>query len=187
MKLPSRKVVPSASHLPAGSPPPTPHSPLSPLISTSPLYPDGIISPIWVRKHSDMIPSVFVLFLRLMEFPATASMYSSLANTPNVSAPTSPQGGAAGASGDTADPFESQTSATSSGSKEREIPIPPGQRPPDLERRRKEVEKEADEQLIKIIAERRKKLVERGIKFTIVLMTSRDMLGEAASALRECF
>ncbi|KAG8862565.1 hypothetical protein FRB96_001122 [Tulasnella sp. 330] len=34
---------------------------------TSPVYPDGLIAPIWVRKHSEMVPSVFVLFLRLFE------------------------------------------------------------------------------------------------------------------------
>jgi len=29
------------------------------------LYPDGLISPVWVKKHAELIPSVFVLFLRL--------------------------------------------------------------------------------------------------------------------------
>jgi len=43
------------------------HSPLSPLTQTSPLYPDGLIAPIWVRKHTELLPSVFVLFLRLYE------------------------------------------------------------------------------------------------------------------------
>ncbi|CAD7063066.1 unnamed protein product [Tilletia caries] len=37
-------------------------SALSPLHPQSPLYPDGLISPLWVRKHRDVIPSIFVLF-----------------------------------------------------------------------------------------------------------------------------
>lgn len=40
---------------------------------TSPLYPDGLIAPIWVRKHVELVPSVFVLFLRLSELPPPAS------------------------------------------------------------------------------------------------------------------
>ncbi|KAK0539465.1 hypothetical protein OC834_000020 [Tilletia horrida] len=37
-------------------------SALSPLHPQSPLYPDGLVSPLWVRKHRDVIPSIFVLF-----------------------------------------------------------------------------------------------------------------------------
>ncbi|EGN92744.1 hypothetical protein SERLA73DRAFT_98785 [Serpula lacrymans var. lacrymans S7.3] len=48
---------------------PTAHSPLSPLTPTSPLYPDGLVAPIWIRKHTALVPSVFVLFLRLFEAP----------------------------------------------------------------------------------------------------------------------
>lgn len=40
---------------------------------TSPLYPDGLIAPIWIRKHAEMIPSVFVLFLRLYESSTSTS------------------------------------------------------------------------------------------------------------------
>jgi hypothetical protein len=43
------------------------HSPISPLTPTSPLYPDGIIAPIWIRKHRELVPSVFILVLRLFE------------------------------------------------------------------------------------------------------------------------
>lgn len=43
------------------------HSPLSPLTPSSPLFPDGLIAPIWIRKHTTLVPSVFVLFLRLFE------------------------------------------------------------------------------------------------------------------------
>ncbi|KAG8923830.1 hypothetical protein FRC02_010860 [Tulasnella sp. 418] len=48
------------------------HSPLSPLTPSSPLYPDGLISPVWIRKHVELIPSVFMLFLRLSEMPTMA-------------------------------------------------------------------------------------------------------------------
>lgn len=36
------------------------HSPLSPLSPESSLYPDGVISPLWLEKHQDQIPSVFI-------------------------------------------------------------------------------------------------------------------------------
>jgi trafficking protein particle complex subunit 11 len=45
------------------------HSPLSPLTPTSPLHPDGLVAPIWVRKHTTLVPSVFVFFVRLYEPP----------------------------------------------------------------------------------------------------------------------
>jgi hypothetical protein len=41
------------------------HSPLSPLTPDSPLYPDGIMTTMWIRKHRDIIPSVFVSFYEL--------------------------------------------------------------------------------------------------------------------------
>lgn len=53
--------------------PGTPRSPLSPMTPASPLYPDGLIAPIWVRKHVELVPAVFVLFLRLSELPPLAS------------------------------------------------------------------------------------------------------------------
>ena len=41
------------------------HSPLSPLTPDSPLYPDGIMTTMWIRKHRDIIPSVFISFYEL--------------------------------------------------------------------------------------------------------------------------
>ncbi|TDL16121.1 hypothetical protein BD410DRAFT_647647 [Rickenella mellea] len=64
--FPPRK-LPSDPQLPNS----TAHSPLSPLLPSSPLYPDGLIAPIWIRKHTTLVPSVFVLFLRLYESPVT--------------------------------------------------------------------------------------------------------------------
>lgn len=80
--LKARPVSASSSHpqqpgqsavAPAPVAPPTSasalHSPISPLTPTSPLYPDGLIAPIWIRKHRELVPAVFVLVLRLYEFP----------------------------------------------------------------------------------------------------------------------
>ena len=64
VRFPPRKPVPpDDSHYPSS------HSPLSPLTPSSPLHPDGLIAPIWIRKHTTLIPSVFVLFLRMYETP----------------------------------------------------------------------------------------------------------------------
>ncbi|WFD01786.1 hypothetical protein MOBT1_000462 [Malassezia obtusa] len=37
-----------------------PRSPLSPLFVGGPLFPDGILAPAWVRKHTEYVPSVHV-------------------------------------------------------------------------------------------------------------------------------
>ncbi|KAI0061971.1 hypothetical protein BV25DRAFT_1805032 [Artomyces pyxidatus] len=66
VRFPPRKLPPASDphHLSNGA-----HSPLSPLTPSSPLFPDGLIAPIWVRKHTSLLPSVFVLFIRLYESP----------------------------------------------------------------------------------------------------------------------
>lgn len=122
VRLPLRKMHPSA-------PGEETHSPLSPLTPSSPLYPDGIIAPVWIRKHADLVPSVFVLFLRLFETPPRGPAESPLGDEVLASA-------------------------------------------------EKEREREADEALIKEIAERRQRLQDRGIKLTVVLMASAATLGE---------
>ncbi|KAF9228502.1 hypothetical protein BS17DRAFT_773840 [Gyrodon lividus] len=66
VRFPPLKLVPSEDPSYA-----TAHSPLSPLTPSSPLSPDGLIAPIWIRKHTSLVPSVFVLFLRLFEVPYT--------------------------------------------------------------------------------------------------------------------
>ena len=68
IRFPPRKLPPSEDHqfLPT-------HSPLSPLTPSSPLYPDGLIAPIWIRKHTTLVPSVFVLFKRIYESPRSAN------------------------------------------------------------------------------------------------------------------
>lgn len=80
VRLPPLKTKPSARHVPpipsvtTGSPSSPceaaiaafsalpPRSPLSPLHPNSPQFPDGLIAPVWVRKHRELIPAVFVSF-----------------------------------------------------------------------------------------------------------------------------
>lgn len=64
VRFPPRKLVPPDDPQYTNS-----HSPLSPLTPSSPLYPDGLIAPIWIRKHTTLIPSVFVMFMRIFEYP----------------------------------------------------------------------------------------------------------------------
>ncbi|KAF8331398.1 Gryzun, putative trafficking through golgi-domain-containing protein [Cantharellus anzutake] len=75
VRFPPRKINPPQQSVRNDDIPSTsvPHSPLSPLIPSSPLYPDGLIAPVWVRKHLELVPSVFVLFLRLWEPPPPSS------------------------------------------------------------------------------------------------------------------
>ncbi|KAA8895445.1 Gryzun, putative trafficking through golgi-domain-containing protein [Sphaerosporella brunnea] len=62
--LPVRKAnppSPGASGSPTEGPPTRVlHSPISPLSPDSPLYPDGTVSHIWLRKHQSLLPAVFV-------------------------------------------------------------------------------------------------------------------------------
>ncbi|WVF72135.1 hypothetical protein IAT40_006947 [Kwoniella sp. CBS 6097] len=132
VRLPMRKVNPSASSTPSVADlPSTPHSPLSPLIPSSPLYPDGLVAPVWVRKHAELVPSVFVLFLRL---------------------------------------YESKP--------------PPASESPDeasaREAANRVMEKDQDDQLVREIGDRRRRLGERGIKLTVVLMASAATLDSPA-------
>ncbi|KAF8308283.1 hypothetical protein DL93DRAFT_2220330 [Clavulina sp. PMI_390] len=76
VKFPPRKVIPTSANSQADGPSThnqSPRSPLSPLNPSSPLYPDGMIAPIWVRKHIELVPCVFLLFMRLWEAPPPAS------------------------------------------------------------------------------------------------------------------
>jgi hypothetical protein len=44
---------------------PVAHSPISPFTSGSPVHPDGLIPPMWVKKHREILPSVVVGFYEL--------------------------------------------------------------------------------------------------------------------------
>lgn len=69
--LPPRKADPPrerTGYSPPSSPsiPSTPsfvlHSPLSPLSPDAPVYPDGLMTPLWLRKHQEYIPSAQISF-----------------------------------------------------------------------------------------------------------------------------
>ncbi|KAG2016097.1 glutathione transferase omega-1 [Coprinopsis cinerea AmutBmut pab1-1] len=64
VRFPPRKLVPPDDPQYSNA-----HSPLSPLTPSSPLYPDGLIAPIWIRKHTTLVPSVLVMFMRIFELP----------------------------------------------------------------------------------------------------------------------
>ncbi|KAK7057624.1 Gryzun, putative trafficking through golgi-domain-containing protein [Favolaschia claudopus] len=64
VRFPPRKLLPQDDPGWSNS-----HSPLSPLTPSSPLHPDGLIAPVWIRKHTSLVPSVFVMFLRIFEYP----------------------------------------------------------------------------------------------------------------------
>ncbi|KAF9905236.1 hypothetical protein EC991_001888 [Linnemannia zychae] len=40
---------------------------LSPSVPSSPLYPDGLITPLWIRRHREQIPSVFIAVVDLWD------------------------------------------------------------------------------------------------------------------------
>lgn len=139
VKLPPKKTRPTPRTLTSTSPEQQrqlsslqPRSPLSPLHPSSSLFPNGLIAPVWLRKHRDIVPSVYVAFYCLAE--ATSSIQ--VATNSEDNSPTA------------------QTS----------MPTPGEQL------------KAKDEVLIKAISERKVSLSERGVKLTVVLLTTRTML-----------
>ncbi|KAI9655315.1 MAG: hypothetical protein M1821_005462 [Bathelium mastoideum] len=50
------------------------HSPLSPLSPGSPVYPDGIMTPLWLEKHQFNVPAVFVSFITFSSDPNRNSL-----------------------------------------------------------------------------------------------------------------
>ncbi|KAG8955611.1 hypothetical protein FRC04_007602 [Tulasnella sp. 424] len=135
VRFPHRKVYPPAprGEVVNAAISTTPHSPLSPMTPTSPVYPDGLITPIWIRKHVELVPSVFVLFLRLSELPAAAN------------------------------PLEGRDDSL------------------------KEEERRRDAELATEISNRKKATGERGIKLTVVLLASRQMLDDPSLDSRLSF
>ncbi|KAM0722891.1 hypothetical protein Q7P37_001089 [Cladosporium fusiforme] len=49
------------------------HSPLSPLSPGSPIFPDGVFTPLWLAKHQRQIPAVFVAFFDIKAGDGAAS------------------------------------------------------------------------------------------------------------------
>ncbi|KAM5346612.1 hypothetical protein ACJ41O_009617 [Fusarium nematophilum] len=53
---------------------PTLHSPFSPLSPVSTLYPDGLIDAQWIKKHQDLVPSVYLCFYSLTADPTSTTL-----------------------------------------------------------------------------------------------------------------
>ncbi|OJD38778.1 foie gras liver health family 1 [Diplodia corticola] len=81
--LPPRKAQPPQIS-PDETPPGTPvlssghrwvlHSPISPLSPGSPTFPDGVMSPLWIAKHQNHIPAVFISFFDFTSEPGRDSL-----------------------------------------------------------------------------------------------------------------
>lgn len=87
--LPPRKASPPP-HAPrfgplvdsnSAPPPITLHSTISPLTPCSPLYPDGIMTPLWITKHQNRLPAVFITFFALIADPNTSSLHDNQIKT----------------------------------------------------------------------------------------------------------
>ena len=127
------------------------HSPISPYTPSSPLYPDGLIAPIWVRKHRELVPSVFILILRLYEFDLAAN----------------------GAIVDDDEKADEANEIIGLSTEREQTDVGP------LEKEK--VERIRDNELVNEILNRKRACAERGIKLAVVLLTSREMLGVSMS------
>lgn len=61
--------------------PPAPlvlHSTISPLTPSSPLYPDSVFTPIWITKHQERLPAIFLTCLSLVADPNQSSLQDNL-------------------------------------------------------------------------------------------------------------
>ncbi|KAF7552488.1 hypothetical protein G7046_g7397 [Stylonectria norvegica] len=54
---------------------PTLHSPFSPLSHVSAVYPDGLIDAQWIKKHQELVPSVYVSFYSFTNDPTSATLH----------------------------------------------------------------------------------------------------------------
>ncbi|KAF2401064.1 hypothetical protein EJ06DRAFT_475314 [Trichodelitschia bisporula] len=57
------------------------HSPISPLSPGSPIYPDGVMLPVWVAKHQHQVPATFVAFFDFASDTARNSLHDNQLKT----------------------------------------------------------------------------------------------------------
>ncbi len=153
----------------------------------SPVHPDGLISPIWVRKHSELIPSVFVMFLRLEDFgrPITAGGVGARERSGSTAS------GSVGGNGRSRSGSKSSLASQSGTLRSPDIAQEQGFAPTPTqpaaatsstsvttEKQRLSSQSASDAQLITEIASYKKRTAERGIKFTVVLLAAREMLDD---------
>ena len=62
-------------------PRPIAHSPLSPLSPDSSLFPDGLIDPMWIEKHQDIVPSAYVCFYKFTSDPKLSTLHDNQLKT----------------------------------------------------------------------------------------------------------
>ncbi|KAI5464626.1 Gryzun, putative trafficking through golgi-domain-containing protein [Mariannaea sp. PMI_226] len=51
------------------------HSPFSPLSPVSALYPDGLIDAQWIKKHQELVPSIYLCFYSLTSEPTATTLH----------------------------------------------------------------------------------------------------------------
>ncbi|CAG8498132.1 7467_t:CDS:10 [Ambispora gerdemannii] len=136
---------PTAPHLTM----PVPHSPLSPLTPGSPLHPDGLISPIWIRKHRENVPAVAVGFYELWDWSSLSTITGGI-SVGQISERLDEKGGGNGVSSSMHEPSDTSDNT----------------------------EKERDGQLAAEISERRKTIQDRGIKFAAVVILKQQHIDD---------
>ena len=50
------------------------HSTISPLTPSAPIFPDGIVTPLWIIKHQELLPAAFLACFPLTSDPNTSSL-----------------------------------------------------------------------------------------------------------------
>ncbi|EED20258.1 conserved hypothetical protein [Talaromyces stipitatus ATCC 10500] len=74
-RLPPQKAeFPSDADFSSSSVVPVVHSPISPLTPGSPTFPDGILTPLWMLKHQDLVPAATINVFPLTSDPSMSTL-----------------------------------------------------------------------------------------------------------------
>ncbi|KAF1982934.1 hypothetical protein K402DRAFT_466392 [Aulographum hederae CBS 113979] len=71
----SPSLAPSGTSSPGAPPSWVLHSPISPLSPGSPVFPDGVTTPLWIAKHQHYIPSILISFFNFTSDPSRNSLH----------------------------------------------------------------------------------------------------------------